>query len=129
MCLTFNFQRSARSLARGFEAAVKHLGLTAPQFTSLSLLAGYGELTVSQIAEKIGTDRTTLTRNLELMRAKGWIAPAASEDLRLRAWGITPEGRVLLEAAMPAWREWQAHLVKTIGPDTARSLLAAMGKL
>jgi DNA-binding MarR family transcriptional regulator len=128
-CLTFNFQRTARSLVRGFEARVKHLGLSAPQFTSLSLLAGFGELTVTQIADRIGTDRTTMTRNLEVMRVKGWIAPAVSDDLRLHIWTITPTGRALLSEAMPAWREWQAHVVKIFGHDTATTILSAMGKL
>ncbi|MGL6208585.1 MAG: MarR family winged helix-turn-helix transcriptional regulator [Paracoccaceae bacterium] len=128
-CLTFNFQRTARSLVRGFEAAVKHLDLSAPQFTTLSLLSGFGPMTVSQLADRIGTERTTMTRNLDVMMNKGWIAASDSKDLRLRVCQITPEGRALLAKAVPAWQKWQARLVEIIGADNAQTMLATMAKL
>jgi len=128
-CLTFNFQRAARSLVRGFEAAVKAHGLSAPQFSTLAALSGYGEQTVSQLADKMGTERTTMTRNLEVMAAKGWIEPAASTDLRLRAYRLTEPGRLQLNRAMPAWHAYQAGLVASLDPGMAEQLLTTMKRL
>ncbi len=128
-CLTFNFQRAARSLVRGFEVAVKDAGLTAPQFTTLALLSGFGSMTVGQMAEKLGTDRTTMTRNLDLMVTKGWIVSAASDDLRIRAYQLEGLGRVQLNAAMPAWTAYQRGLVELLGPDMATRMIGVMKKL
>jgi DNA-binding MarR family transcriptional regulator len=128
-CLTFNVQRAARSLGRGFEQAVKSAGLTAPQFTTLALLSGYGEMTVGQFAERLGTERTTMTRNLEVLVAKGWIAPLPSGDLRLRPFGLTDAGRERLATAMPAWTDYQTRLVDAIGSGPSETLLHVMAKL
>lgn len=128
-CLTFNLQRASRNLVRGFEEAAKNSGVTAPQFTTLSLIGGFGELTVSQIAERMGTDRTTLTRNLAVMARKGWIVEAEAEDRRLSVWRLSPKGRETLDLALPIWRRFQAGLVDRIGPDDATALLATLKRL
>ena len=125
-CLTFNLQRASRALVRGLETAAKDSGVTAPQFTTLSLVAGFGEMTVSQLAERMGTDRTTLTRNLAVMARKGWIVEAEADDRRLSVWRLAPEGRATLDAALPVWRKFQAGLVDKIGPDAATDLLTTL---
>jgi len=128
-CLTFNLQRAARSLGRGFEQAAKSAGLTAPQFSTLAQLDGHGECSVSDLAEDLGTDRTTLTRNLDLMAAKGWIELAEAGDLRLRVWRLTKAGQCQLKEAMPAWTAWQAGVVGRLGEETAVTLLATVRTL
>jgi DNA-binding MarR family transcriptional regulator len=128
-CLTFNLQRAGRNLVRGFEDAARQSGVTAPQFTTLSLLGGFGELTVSQIADRMGTDRTTLTRNLAVMSRKGWIAESEAEDRRLTVWRLSPEGRATLETALPIWRRFQGGLVDKIGQDKALALLTTLKEL
>ncbi|MGL4238084.1 MarR family winged helix-turn-helix transcriptional regulator [Tabrizicola sp.] len=128
-CLTFNLQRATRRLMRGFEAAAKDSGLTAPQFTTLSLMAGYGQASVTQIADKMGTDRTTMTRNLDVLARKGWIAEVAAEDGRLHVWTLTDAGQERLRIALPAWRAFQAGLIDKMGNDTAEALLKTLGRL
>ncbi|TAG15633.1 MAG: MarR family transcriptional regulator [Rhodobacterales bacterium] len=128
-CLTFNLQRATRSLMRAFEAAAKESGLTVPQFTTLSLMAGYGDMSVTQISDKMGTDRTTMTRNLDLLARKGWIASVTAEDGRLHLWALTDAGRDRLAIAMPVWQAFQAGLVDKIGADTAKATLTTLAKL
>ena len=128
-CLTFNFQRTSRSLVRGFEAAISHTGLTAPQFTTLGLLSGFGALPVSQLADKLGTDRTTVSRNMDLMAAKGWVEVVDLPDQRIRAYALTEDGRARVNAALPAWTAYQAKLVAILGPTFSQDLLQAMAKL
>jgi DNA-binding MarR family transcriptional regulator len=128
-CLTFNLQRATRSLMRQFEEAAKDSGLTAPQFTTLSLISGHGHISITQLAEKLGTDRTTLTRNLDLLQKKGWIAPATAEDARLHLWGLTEAGKQVLATALPIWQAFQASLVARIGAETATATLTALRKL
>jgi DNA-binding MarR family transcriptional regulator len=128
-CLTFNFLKTARKLGRGFEERVKAMGLTSPQFSTLSMLSGYGAQTVSQLAERLGTDRTTLTRNLDLLLAKGWITRVETEDQRQHSVELSVPGRERLNAAMPAWAEYQAELVALLGEDFAQEALSRMKKL
>ena len=128
-CLTFNLQRASRNLVRRFEAAAKESGLSAPQFATLSLLAAYGQAQVTQLADLLGTERTTLTRNLDLLARKGWIEEVAAEDARLHLWSLTPLGRERLGTAIPVWQKYQAGLVERLGPTDAEDLLAILSRL
>lgn len=128
-CVTFNLQRATRSLMRGFEAAAKASGLTAPQFTTLSLMAGYGQVSVTQIADKLGTDRTTMTRNLDVLARKRWITTVVSDDNRQHVWTLTDAGKERLAVALPIWRAFQAGLVDKIGEGQVRSILETLVKL
>jgi DNA-binding MarR family transcriptional regulator len=125
-CVTFNLQRAARQAIRGFEAAARSAGLTSPQFTTLSLIAGFGSVTVTQLAELLGADRTTLTRNLDVMARKGWINGVEADDQRLHIWELTDAGRAAREAALPVWQAYQRGLVDRIGPDKAEGLLTLL---
>lgn len=128
-CLTFNLQRATRALVRGFEEAVSGAGLTAPQFTTLALLSGFGPQGVGQLAARLGTDRTTLTRNLGRLAAAGSIAPAPGSDRRQNVWAITDPGRARLAQAMPVWRAYQARLVAALGADGATALMGDLARL
>lgn len=128
-CLTFNLQRTTRRLLRGFEEAARTAGLTAPQFTTLSLISGFGEITITHLAERLGTDRTTMTRNLDLLVRKGWVTEAESEDARRRILKLTKAGEAKLKAALPIWTRFQTGLVENIGDDTAKDLLATLKKI
>lgn len=125
-CLTHGLMRAARSLSRGFETAAADVGVTAAQFTALAMLSGYGSMTVSRIAETVAADRTTMTRNLAVMAAKGWIAEAKAEDRRERVWTLTTEGRSVLARVMPVWQAWQAGLVGRLGAEDATALLTTL---
>jgi DNA-binding MarR family transcriptional regulator len=128
-CLTFNLQRTTRRLMRGFEDAAKTAGLTVPQFTTLSMIAGFGEITITHLSERLGTDRTTMTRNLDLLARKGWVTQADSEDARLRILKLTKAGQAKLDTAMPIWTAFQTGLVENIGADTAQDLLTTLKKI
>ena len=128
-CLTFNLQRTTRRLMRGFEDAAKAAGLTSPQFTTLALISGFGEITITHLAERLGTDRTTMTRNLDLLTRKGWVTEAESEDARLRILKLTKAGEAKLAVALPVWTRFQTGLVDNIGPETAQDLLTILKKL
>ena len=128
-CLTFNAQRAARSLVRGIEAAMKDAGLSAPQFTTLTLLSGFGSQSVTQLAERLGTERTTVTRNLLVMTRKGWIAPVQATDQRLHIYALTDAGRAQLARALPAWSGFQQSLVTRLGKDKAEAMLDLMQTL
>jgi DNA-binding MarR family transcriptional regulator len=125
-CLTFNLQRAARAAMRGFELGAKASGMTVPQFTTMSLLAGFGGLSITQLAERLGTDRTTLTRNLGVMAKHGWITLEETDDQRLHVWKLTDIGRERVDQARPLWQAYQAELVQQIGEDDSNRLLATL---
>lgn len=79
-------------------------------------------MTVGALADFLGVERTTLTRNLALIEAKGWVSIHPGRDARSRVVEATAAGRSKVKAALPAWRAAQEAARNAIGPAGVSSL-------
>ncbi len=76
------------------------------------MVAKVGVACPEQVCEYLQLDSSTLSRNVERMRARGWLETVAAEDGRLQPFRLTTEGKKLLSNAAPrgsgAWwvRRW-----------------------
>jgi DNA-binding MarR family transcriptional regulator len=77
---------------------------------------------MTQLAKKLGTDRTTLTRNLVVVERDGLVTVRTGDDPRSRLVALTKAGRVALDHAAPLWGEAQAELARYIGADQKKFL-------
>lgn len=109
-CHCLAARREARAITRFYEEKLRPHGLRATQFSILAVLALKGPAPMSEIADLLGLERTTLTRRAAPLERNGWIRTARTEDARLRPLRLTPSGRRKLKAAFPAWKEAQDHL-------------------
>jgi len=121
-CLGLASRRAARALSRSFERHLRPHGLRLGQFSALTALILRGPSTVGALADFLGVERTTLTRNLHLIEAKRWITIQPGSDARSRIVTITATGRRKVEAALPAWREAQQAATAAIGAAGVASL-------
>lgn len=106
-CRCLAARRTARTITRHFEAALRRHGLKATQFSILASLALSGPKPMSELAEFLGLERTTLTRGAALLRRNGWIGSERTGDRRERPIKITAAGRRKLELAYPSWKAAQ----------------------
>jgi DNA-binding MarR family transcriptional regulator len=121
-CVCAGIRRAARAVTQHYNRRMRTTGLRGTQFSVLSVLIRRGPMPVTRLAGHLGLERTTLTRNLRPMAAKGWIAIEDSDDRRVRTVAITEAGRAMARAALPAWREAQA----TVGPKLKELRLAEL---
>lgn len=121
-CLCLASRRAARAITRAFDRELRAHGIRATQFTLLAILELRGPQSIGELAQKVGADRTTLTRNLALLAEQGFVRIREGQDARSRIVTITPKGRVTLQGAFASWRRVQAALTETIGSQTAASL-------
>jgi DNA-binding MarR family transcriptional regulator len=121
-CLCLASRKAARAITRAYDRHLRPHGLRATQFSLLAMLELKGDQPLGALAHALGTERTTLTRNLALIEREGLIETRAGEDARERILAITPSGRRTLQKALPAWRTAQAELTASIGAPHAGSL-------
>jgi DNA-binding MarR family transcriptional regulator len=57
------------------------------------------------------------------MKARGWLEVVADEDGRSQPFRLTPQGRQLLETAIPAWRQAQQQVKKLLGAEFVEQLI------
>ena len=129
-CLCLHLQRAARAVARRFDAALRPLRLTNGQFSLLMSLNRPEAASIRDVAALLAMDRTTLTANLKPLERRGLVTVTADDaDKRTRRLTLTPAGRALLSAAVPAWRRTHAdieHLLPEPAPDRLRADLRAL---
>ena len=122
-CLCLASRRAARAITRAFDRELRAHGLRATQFTLLATLSLKGEQTISELAEFIDADRTTMTRNVAVAEERSLIEVRRHEsDARVRVVTITQRGRATLAAALASWGKVQAGLTEAMGSDAADAL-------
>jgi DNA-binding MarR family transcriptional regulator len=127
-CLCLASRRASRAITRAFDRQLRPHGIRATQFSILTMLMGYGPTTIGDLAEALGIERTTLTRNLSVLEDQGWVKISVGDsDGRSRVVKATPKGRKAVTTAMPAWRRAQAAAAEAIGPSGLAALHALSG--
>lgn len=98
-------QRASRAIGRRFDDAFRSVGLNNWQFSLLMNLSRPSPLTVNGLAEQLGMDRTTTTKNLRPLERRGLLEIRLDEhDARVRRIVLTDAGRALLVEAVPHWQ-------------------------
>jgi DNA-binding MarR family transcriptional regulator len=95
-----SLMRTADALARGAEALLKPYNLSGTQYNILRILRGAGEkgLACREVACRLISRDPDITRLLDRMESRGWIARAReAQDRRVVKTRITAEGLRLLD--------------------------------
>ena len=122
-CACFNLRRANRQMTQAYDQTLAPSNLKTTQFSLLAVLAGAGEgVAISALAEKLGMDRTTLTRNLAVVERAGFVSLKPGEDPRTKLVNLTAQGRKAFEDAAPLWREAQAAAMERLGDDWGKFL-------
>jgi DNA-binding MarR family transcriptional regulator len=129
-CACSGLRRAAREMTQRYERVLAPSGVKATQFPILVALGGRDEIPIVPLAEGLGLERTTLTRNLRILEARGLVTVAAPEhDARMRLASITPAGRRVLGHALELWRAEQHDLVEAFGQDRLHGLFGDLSEL
>ena len=103
-CALAATRRTARLMTQFYDACLAEAGIEAAQFALLMALDTAKDKGQAALGQMLGMDKTTLSRNLKVLREKGWAESVAGEDARRRSVSLTTEGRARLREAKPAWR-------------------------
>lgn len=130
-CLCLHVRRAARRMARLYDEALRPIGLSNGQFSLLTMLAARDDWNMQDLADSLGTDRSSLTAALKPLQRRALVESRAdTSDRRVRHLALTREGRSLLDDAMPLWRHVQGQAETSLAArsiDTFRGELQALG--
>jgi len=110
-CTCFKLRSLTRRVTRLYDQVLAPSGLTVTQYSLLAhALRQDAAPTLSELAQQLFTDRTTLTRNLKPLADAGLVKVGDGVDARSKAVLVTAKGRSAFQAARPLWKEAQARL-------------------
>ncbi len=122
-CAAGNLRQTTRMVSQMYDEALRPSGLRVTQFNLLVALTQTGPISISQLADVLDMDRTTLSRNLKPLEREGWVQTESDDDRRRRLIVLSTEGEAVLAYALPLWKAAQAQIVIGLGQDRFTGLL------
>lgn len=121
-CLAVRIRLLNRTITAIYDEALRPLGLTAGQLNVLVVVAKLGPVSPKDVARKLNMEKSTVSRNVDRMRAHGWLITSTGETGRSQLLNVSPRGHSLLEETMPLWEAAQAQAIAILGQRGARSI-------
>jgi DNA-binding MarR family transcriptional regulator len=128
-CIAVRLRLLNRVVTNFYDDALRPLGLKISQLNILTVTAKLGLARPTQICEILQLDTSTLSRNVERMRAHGWLEVVAEEDARAQPFRLSVKGKRLIEEAVPAWEQAQRQAAELLGDEGIALLDKAAKKL
>ena len=129
LCACMNVRRAARAVTGLYDRVLAPTGLRATQVTLLVALEKAGPIPFTRLADVLGMDRTTLTRNIEPLRRAGLLTRRPGRDRRVRLAVITEKGRKTLSTAIPLWEQAQRQITEGLGAGRWEAIRRDIGRL
>lgn len=110
--------------------AARNVNLTGPQLTVLKMLETFGDLSLSELSDRIRAQNSTVTGIIDRMEREGLVERARSKDDRRVVYiGLTDKGaRIAREIAVEPMEILRATLT-SLTPAETRDLLKISTKL
>ena len=114
-CIAVRLRMLNRIITNIYDDALRPLDLKVSQMNILVAAAKMGTVRPAEVCEHLHLDVSTLSRNVERMKARGWLEVVPDEDGRSQPFRLTPQGRRLLDKAVPAWSAAQQKVKTLLG--------------
>ena len=128
-CVAVRLRLLNRVVTNLYDDALRPLGLKVSQMNILVLTAKLGLARPAQVCDLLQLDTSTLSRNVERMRAQGWLEVVSDEDARAQPFRLSSQGKRLIEKAIPAWEQAQRQAIELLGGEGTALLDQAAKKL
>jgi DNA-binding MarR family transcriptional regulator len=128
-CIAVRLRSLNRVVTSLYDDALRPLGLEVNELNVLVITVKLGLAQPAKVCDILQSDTSTLSRNVERIRAKGWLEVVPGEDARPQPFRLTARGRKLLERALPAWEQAERRAVEVLGDEGIALLNKAASKL
>ncbi|MET8995804.1 MarR family winged helix-turn-helix transcriptional regulator [Amycolatopsis sp. NPDC004169] len=129
-CLAVRTRLISRAVTSLYDGALAGHGVTIAQLNLLAAVGKAGPCPPSALGEVLQLERSTVSRNLNLLLGHGWIEAVSADAKGIREVALTEAGRRKIESVLPAWRKCQeqaADLLGATGTDAIHEIARGMG--
>lgn len=130
MSTTHLLHRAGQLAEDLFARSIGEIGLTARQFAVLSVVDSLEDPSQTALCEISGIDRSTLADIVRRLVGRGLLSRRRTrQDARMYAVRITPEGKEVLQRAMPIAAKVDEALVEALTGDQREQFVAFLQKV
>lgn len=128
-CIAVRLRMLNRVVTNLYDDALRPLGVKVSQMNILVAAGKMESARPAEVCARLHLDVSTLSRNVERMKARGWLEVIPDEDGRAQPFRLTNEGGKLLEKATPAWKKAQRQAKALLGEGMVDLLGQAVKRL
>ena len=128
-CLAVRLRMLNRAVTRIYDNALRPHGVKVSQMNILVATAKLGTARPADLCASLHLEVSTLSRNVERMKSRGWLEEVPDGDGRARPFRLTAEGASLLKASGPAWKRAQERTRALLGSGAVDLLDRAASSL
>jgi len=128
-CVAVRLRMLNRLITNIYDNALRPLDLKVSQMNILVAAAKMGTARPLEVCAYLHLDVSTLSRNVERMKDRGWLAVVPQADGRAQPFQLTTSGRKLLEKAVPAWSDAQQQVTRILGDGFVHQLNRAVKRV
>lgn len=114
-CYCRNLRYITSQITRLYDQHLKKAGITSQQFSTLEYICAMEPVSVTELSQKMGIDRTSLSRNLKIMKSN-FLIEDHERSGRSRQIILSEYGRKTLLAAEKDWENAQSDLESIFDP-------------
>lgn len=129
-CVCFNLRKASRVVSQFYDQYLRQAGMRGTQYALLAHVDGRGGVSITELGDLLGMEHSTVTRNVELLAAKGQVSVSVSpDDARRRMVDLTPAGRDSLDRARPYWLQAQSTMEERLGAEESAVFIRTLNRL
>lgn len=128
-CINFQMMRSSHYILKAYDNAYRPYGVRATQMPVLGVVARRQPITIRQIADELESERSVMSRKLQVMENRGWVMEDPETTGKEKTFVLTEEGKDLVESIMPVRLEVQKRMMSALTDDELNLLLTLCNKL
>jgi DNA-binding MarR family transcriptional regulator len=128
-CIANKVRLLNRAVTAIYDEALRPHGLKISQMSVLVAVSKMGRATPGAVGRILHMEKSTLSRNVDRMRARGWLEAAAAEGGRGTELCVTARGRRLLRQVQPAWSRAQQRAAEVLGDQGVRGITRTVALL
>jgi len=117
-CLCASMRQSSRNISQIYN---KHLKASGEKINAnqVSILVTISQVdgSINNISNLLKMERTTLSRNLNVLKKAGWVKSNTGSDGRFTYIELTAKGNKVLSNVFPHWSKAQEQVKKILGEE------------
>lgn len=121
-CFCNTVRKADRAIFRVYDEAMATCDITVMQFSILRTLLRDGDLPLSELADALVMDRTSLYRTIKPLQQSGAVLIRDAESGRSKIAVLTVLGKKQIKQAEPYWQAAQDRLTDLFGKQKWQSL-------
>ncbi|AEG51066.1 regulatory protein MarR [Sphingobium chlorophenolicum L-1] len=123
ICLAEGLRSANRAIMKRYVDNMAGSPVNPVQMSLLMRVYYLRNATMQTLAQHLETDRTTTTRNVDILVRDGFLEITEGADKRQRLVRLTKRGHEALEESIPKWRKAQDELRSALGDEPWTNIL------